>query len=515
MSESEQFAGELAPRKFADGDGASKEEFFERAVKLVSGIQLYLSDLVMPTHEDLTRLALDQDADSLELQRGNHPMLKKRGWEENWRYFRVGDREEFEENSELEFKWEVEPEKRPNYLEDTPLIETIFSDVFEDLKYKNQHGPWALNNQKPVYPEDRYEHSIGVMNMLRRHGASVEEQLAGLLHDAGHGPMSHWAEDVNGKLPERLLEVNLEHEDHEFHEKLLEKRVRRSQLSEEFEKFNSISLDQVIEDYKNDRFGLLEASKPDICGDRWDYFIREALVYGALSDAEETFGPIEDHPSSKKYPDWDPREDIARWNDAVEVHSETYKGSKHETFKLEARQKDSRFVMNDPEAAAEAAKAFIDMSQGFWWNTAHRVQSEAYACLAAEAIEETQVSQTEFFEMTDQEAVEMMRNYDSETLDAIDEYFVQDNIQIVDEKDDWDMRLDGYEWEGEVDPQEGTGYHNSIDPVVKTDGELKRASEYEQNEGLKESIEQHEEWAAEDKFVKVDGFNFNQISNYL
>ncbi|MFB6241764.1 MAG: HD domain-containing protein [Candidatus Nanosalina sp.] len=506
MSKSEQFAGKFAPHKFTGVDGTSKEEFFERAVKLESGIQLYLSDLVMPSHEDMTRLALDPDVDSLELQRGNHPMLKKRGWEENWRYFRVGDREEFEENSELEFKWEVEPEDRPNYLEDTPLVETIFSDVFEDLKYKNQHGPWAL--KKPVYPEDRYEHSIGVMNMLRRHGASVDEQLAGLLHDIGHGPMSHWAEEVDSKLSEAKS-------NHELHEDLLEERLKDSELAQEFEKFNSISLGQVIEDYKNDRFGLLEASKPDICGDRWDYFIREALVYGAFSDAEETFGPIDDHPGSNEYPEWDPREDIARWNDAVEAYSETYDGSKHETFKLEARQEDSRFVMNDPVVAAEAARAFIDMSRGFWWNTAHRAQSEAYAGLAAEAIEETEVSQTEFFEMTDQEAVGMMRNYDAETLEAIDEYFVQDNIQIVDEEDDWDMRLDGYEWEGEVDPQEGTGYHKSIDPLVKTDGEFKRASEYEQNEGLKESIEQHEEWAAEDKYVKVDGFDFNRISDYL
>jgi hypothetical protein len=84
----------------------------------------------------------------------------------------------------------------------------------------------------------------------------------------------------------------------------------------------------------------------------------------------------------------------------------------------------------------------------------------------------------------------------------------------VEEEDDWDMRLDGYEWEGEVDPQEGTAYHNSMDPLVKADGELRRASEYEQNEGLKESIEQHEEWAAEDKYVRVDGFNVDRISDY-
>ncbi len=509
MSKNVEFAGELAPREFDSGSEFTREDFSERAVRLESGIQVYLSDLVMPGHLDIAHLGLfpeEHDVDSLELQRGNHPMLKKRDWEENWRYFRVGDREKFEENTELEFKWEAEPEERPNYLEDTPLVETIFSDVFNDLKYKNQHGPWAL--QKPIYPEDRYEHSIGVMNMLRRHGASVREQLAGLLHDLGHGPMSHWSEDVVGKLSES-------DSDHELHEDLLERRLEDSELAHEFEKFNSISLGQVIEDYKNGRFGLLESSKPDICGDRWDYFIREALVYGALSDAEETFGPIGDHPGPDEYPDWDPREDIARWNDAVEAYSETYDGLEREAFKLEARQEDSQFVMNDPEIAAEAARAFIDMSRGFWWNATHRAQSEAYACLAAEAIEETGISRTGFFEMTDQEAVEMMRNYDAETLEAINENLVPENIRVVGRQDDWDLRLDGYEWEGEVDPQEGTGYHHSIDPLVKSDGHVMRASEYSQNSGLKESIEQHEEWAAEDKYVKVDGFDFNRITDYL
>ena len=47
-------------------------------------------------------------------------------------------------------------------------------------------GCWAVTRATT-----RYEHSVGVMLLVRRFGASLDEQIAALLHDVSHTAFSH------------------------------------------------------------------------------------------------------------------------------------------------------------------------------------------------------------------------------------------------------------------------------------------------------------------------------------
>jgi HD superfamily phosphohydrolase len=107
----------------------------------------------------------------------------------------------------------------------------------------------------------RYEHSVGVMLLLKTLGASLEERLAGLLHDISHTPFSHlfeWA--LNGKGG------NETHQD-ERHEEIL----LRSDAANILRKYG---YDPVrIANLGN--FSLLEQEIPELCADRIDYALRE------------------------------------------------------------------------------------------------------------------------------------------------------------------------------------------------------------------------------------------------
>jgi len=70
------------------------------------------------------------------------------------------------------------------------LCELINSNAFNRLKGVNQYGIVRYIHQSKL-PYTRYTHSLGVFFLLRRYGATIEEQIAGLLHDVSHGVFSH------------------------------------------------------------------------------------------------------------------------------------------------------------------------------------------------------------------------------------------------------------------------------------------------------------------------------------
>src|SRR3989344_4030056 len=76
------------------------------------------------------------------------------------------------------------------------LIDLIKTPAFLRLKNITQAGVPQQYNSLKVY--SRYEHSIGAMLLLRKLGADLEEQVAGLLHDISHLAFSHVADWLFG-----------------------------------------------------------------------------------------------------------------------------------------------------------------------------------------------------------------------------------------------------------------------------------------------------------------------------
>ncbi|MDD2785690.1 MAG: HD domain-containing protein [Patescibacteria group bacterium] len=144
-------------------------------------------------------------------------------------------------------------------IDEPVLVELINSRAVQRLKGIAQLGiPDEFYSVKSF---SRYEHSVGVMLLLRRLGANEEEQIAGLLHDASHTAFSHvidWVVKENGS------EDN--YQDNHHLEYLL-----KTELPSILERYG-YDINNIA-DY--DRFGLLERDMPDLCADRVDYGLRE------------------------------------------------------------------------------------------------------------------------------------------------------------------------------------------------------------------------------------------------
>jgi len=138
------------------------------------------------------------------------------------------------------------------------LIELINSSALQRLKGIAQFGvPDKYYHHKNYY---RFEHSLGVMILLKKLGASEKEQIAGLIHDISHTAFSHVVDWVIGS-----------NKNEDFQDKQHALFLKKSDINKILIKYH---LD--LKDYlSNDNFSLLDLPIPELCADRIDYAIRE------------------------------------------------------------------------------------------------------------------------------------------------------------------------------------------------------------------------------------------------
>lgn len=156
-------------------------------------------------------------------------------------------------------------------IKEPALLEIINSPTLQRLKDIEQGGyiqPFLPNTQ-----QSRFGHSIGVFLLLRRYGAPIEEQIAGLIHDVSHSAFSHCIDYIL----DTGSGVKQDHQDNIF-----DAFVRKSDIPAILKKYN-YDLEYILDD-KN--FPLKENDLPDLCADRIDYSLRDACVYGEIKDTK-------------------------------------------------------------------------------------------------------------------------------------------------------------------------------------------------------------------------------------
>ncbi|PFQ46108.1 hypothetical protein COK05_13130 [Bacillus cereus] len=159
---------------------------------------------------------------------------------------------------------------------DQVLEELILSKSVQRLKGIHQAGASYLMNEK--WNVTRFNHSVGVMLLVKKLGGSVEEQIAGLLHDVSHTAFSH------------VIDYVFDNEDESYHEEIFSSVVKNSEIPAILAKHGYNYEDILLDDLK---WTLLERSAPELCADRVDYTLRDMYTYGYIF-LEEVHSFLED-----------------------------------------------------------------------------------------------------------------------------------------------------------------------------------------------------------------------------
>ena len=149
------------------------------------------------------------------------------------------------------------------------ILDVMASKAVQRLHGVLQHGITAtigLTN-----PISRFGHSMGAMLLVRLLGATVEEQIAALLHDVSHTAFSHVIDHVFDSPDTQS-----------YHDLMKEGYVAGTDLPAIFHAHN---YDWHIFLYE-ENFPLLEQPSPALCADRLDYSLRDALDIGMATSAQ-------------------------------------------------------------------------------------------------------------------------------------------------------------------------------------------------------------------------------------
>lgn len=144
----------------------------------------------------------------------------------------------------------------------------INTSVFQRLKGIHQGGAFFLVN--PKINHTRFEHSIGVMLLIKKLDGSIEEQIAGLIHDISHTAFSH------------LIDYVLDIEEEDYHEKRFGQVLLDLDLNTVLEKHGF----DASRFFEIEKYQILEYPLPNLSADRIDYTLRDLFQIGEISIEE-------------------------------------------------------------------------------------------------------------------------------------------------------------------------------------------------------------------------------------
>lgn len=155
----------------------------------------------------------------------------------------------------------------PQHINEPVLLDLLQSSTVTRLKGIHQGGAAYLVRARR--DTTRYEHSVGVMLLIRLLGGSVREQIAGLLHDVSHTAFSH------------VVDYAFKLKGEDFHEQHYDEFVLQSDIPDILQRYD-ISLDTIL---NHEQWSLLEQPAPDLCADRMDYTLRDLQRAGYINTA--------------------------------------------------------------------------------------------------------------------------------------------------------------------------------------------------------------------------------------
>jgi len=223
----------------------------------------------------------------------------------------------------------------------------IGTDAVQRLRKINQYGAWQFI--LPRLRTSRFDHSIGACYLLGRLGASLEEQLAGLVHEISHTAFSHSTDSIYGQDGTRR-------------QSLFEKAMMRSGIPMVLRKYG-IRPQSLLE---TQRFQLLDKPFPDLCADRLDCFFRDSVLLGICSPAQ--------------------------------VHM----------FMNYLTKEDNEIMLVDTMAAKKMALAYMECSKKLWASPTHAASCKIMADAIRHAMMANIVSQDDLF-LADQDLYRKMK----------------------------------------------------------------------------------------------------------
>jgi HD superfamily phosphohydrolase len=155
-------------------------------------------------------------------------------------------------------------------IEEPVLLDLLATPTVVRLRGVHQAGAvWLVRPERAV---TRYEHSVGTMLLVRQLGGTLEEQVAALLHDAGHGAFSH--------VIDRVFDAA----DDCWHEREGLAWLARTEVPALLVR-HGLDPTRILSPHG---WSLLDRPAPDLCADRLDYALRDGVSEGLLSVDEVT-----------------------------------------------------------------------------------------------------------------------------------------------------------------------------------------------------------------------------------
>ncbi|TGJ83234.1 hypothetical protein E0Z10_g5538 [Xylaria hypoxylon] len=235
------------------------------------------------------------------------------------------------------------------------LVELLQSPEVQRLQGICQHGVTGYLGLTPRVT--RLEHSVGAFILVRRVGGTIEEQVAALLHDISHTTLSHVIDHALSKPGEESY--------HEVH------KTRYLEMTRLPDILARHRINQKV--FKEELFPLVEMPSPQLCADRLDYALRDAVSFGNLTmeDARRVVGSLKAFPSA-----------IA-------------------TRRL--------LVLDDPHVALILSRAYITTDKDVWSSPAHIDMCQRTGRVIGELVEAGSMDDKMLWQLSDAEFWTLLR----------------------------------------------------------------------------------------------------------